>query len=47
MIRLHRKRLEARDVNLQIEVTFALSLIFHVAGRAHGNSHLGRRKLQL
>ena len=45
--RLHRQRLEAGHVNLQIEVAFALGLKFHVARRAHGNSHLGCRKLQL
>ena len=43
--RLHCKGLEARHVNLQIEVALTLGLIFHVTSRANGNSHLGFRKL--
>jgi hypothetical protein len=41
----HRKCLKAKHLNFQIEVAFALGLIFHVAGGAYGNSYLGCRRL--
>jgi hypothetical protein len=39
--RLHSERLKGRHVNFQIEVAFALGLIFHVPGGAYGKSRGG------